>query len=199
MAIQKHTLIPDDARIFEGIRNRNKFFEDAFFIKYYDALLDYGQHKCNNDEKNQDIAQDLLQETIIITIENIRDGSLISNHEGHVLNWMKRTFSNQLSNWRRKRKKIHKVTDDAPIPEFLEEEAEKTPYPEILTQALEKLDKKCRDIIIAYYYGGMTMYELGEKFSYISSERNARQYKYRCMDKLKKKAEIILNNSSSKS
>jgi RNA polymerase sigma factor (sigma-70 family) len=202
VSVKKHILIPDDSRIFDGIKNLDKFYEDALYVKYYEEFLDYGQSKCNYTENSQDLPHDLVQDTFIIAIEKIRDGSLTSNHEGHVFNWLKKTFKNKLSNWRKKEGRLprNSTESEAPIPDFLkEEEEEEIPYIEILTKALEKLDNKCREVIIAFYYRNMSMRDLEKKFSYISSERNARQYKFRCMDKLKKKTDILLNDYHQKS
>ena len=174
-----------DSKICEHISKGDKIYEDMLYIKYREKLFNYGFYKC----KDKELTKDILQETIIISIENIRKEKFVPKHEGHVLNSMKRIFSNHLNNFRRKEKKTPKSVDiDVPIPDFLQEENEKTPYLEILKEQLEKLNKKCRDVIVAIYYKHLSMREILDLFPYIGSERGAIQYKYRCINKLKESA-----------
>ena len=171
-----------DLKICECISDGNKLYEDMLYIKYREKLFSYGFSKCHDIE----LTKDIMQEVVIISIENIRKEKFIPRHEGHLLNSMKRIFSNYLSNLRRKEKRIMKSDEtDVPIPDFLQEESEKTPYLEILIEELKKLNKKCREIIIAFYYKNLSMKEVSKLFPYITSERSAIQYKYRCFNKLK--------------
>ncbi len=183
---------PDDAKICQEIKNNNPntWFEDMLYIKYRDLLFEYGKTKCNNKEKAEDIAQDLVQEVIIISLEKIRDGKFKSKHEGHILNYMKKTFTNQLSNLRRKKKRLPTISENnIPIPDFLaeEEKEEKIPYLEIVREELKKLDEKCQELLIDFYYKKLSMQELEKLFSFVSnekslsSEKNARQYRHKCV------------------
>ena len=171
-----------DLKICECISDGNKLYEDMLYIKYREKLFNYGFSKCHDIE----LTKDILQEVVIISLENIREEKFLPKHEGHLLNSMKRIFSNYLSNLRRKEKMIPKSdVIDVPIPDFLQEESEKTPYLEILIEELKKLNKKCREIIIAVYYKHLSLKEVSKLFPYLTSERSAIQYKYRCFNKLK--------------
>lgn len=190
-------ILPEDAKIFQELKdkNPNRKFENVFYEKYRDKLFDYGLTKLNNKEKKEDISQDLVQQVIIISIEKIRDGSFVSNHEGHIFNFMKRTYTNKLGTWRRKKKKLPTSSEnDIPIPDFLINEEEKIPYLEIAKKELMKLDEKCQELLIAFYYYHFSMQELETEFPFISSVRNARQYKLRCLNKLRDSANRRLNN-----
>jgi len=62
-----------------------------------------------------------------------------------------------------------------------------------MREAFKSIDNNCKEILIAVYYKDYSMKDLENLYLYISSERNARQFKYRCLKKLRFEAEKRMN------
>ncbi len=195
--MRPYNILPIDAKILQGIRNNNTstIFENILYIKYRNKLFEYGKYRCNETEKAKDIAQDLVQDVIMVSIENIKSGKFNDEQENHVLYYMKRIFLNMLNNIRRDEDPVSGVNDyDIPIPDFLTDEEDEIPYLTIAREAFKKLEENCKKLILDVYYNHLTMKELENLYSFISSERNAREYKYKCMKKLRLYANKQLEN-----
>lgn len=177
-----------DTDLMVGILNGDNRAEDVFYLKYRTRLLRYANRLCRDPERSKDLVQD----AVIVMLSRLRNDKFHPAHEGHILNSMKTTVLFILNNQRRK--EVTKcelfdtdwIDDGDNIKESLFQAVE---------EALLVLDKKCRQLINSFYMKKMSMKEIATCFPNINTERYARQFKYRCTNKLKALSLQILQES----
>lgn len=138
------------------------------------------------NQGRQQEAEDLFQDGILILYEKLRSKEF-------VLRWSLKSFlygicRNQWLKRLRARKSflIRDVGDFLEnLPDIIEEEAE-LPDNEAVYQAIQQLQDPCFTLLIGYYYEKKTFEELARTLQYASSNV-AKQRKFRCLERLKKK------------
>jgi len=171
-----------DEHILIGIKSGIEYYENLFYLKYRDRLVRYAERICRDIMK----AEDLVQDTVIVTLFRLREGRIQIVQEGHLLNSMKRTLKNIYNNHLRKEKKwMYNSNIDMSIIELEESQDMKELLFETCEKALGIINEKCHDIILAVYYERLSMKEISNRFNNFKTARSVTTFKYKCKEKLK--------------
>lgn len=143
-------------------------------------------HVLSNNGSEQD-AEDIFQDALFIFIKNVlKPGfELMSKPETFLQGIVKNSWYSEL----RRRGKLPQgeVVEDL-TEDVSDSEAERRFS--MARTAFEILGEKCREILILFYYAGMSMSEIAVKVG-LSNDRVVKVQKYRCLDKAKQHYEEL--------
>ncbi len=185
-----------DDHILQGLRKGGKE-EDQCLRALYERERPKFRSFVLQNKGREDDASDLLQESIIVFYEQVKQGKFRgeSSISTYLHSIARRKWINRL-----KRKgveqrfidnlKAESEADKKHSPHNLDES-----YPEIMDEddkdeksklqlAMEKLDPKCREILELKWYQNHTMEEVAEIMGF-KNEQNARNKHYKCKNKLR--------------
>lgn len=180
----KHPKEIPDSEIYHGILEGSTKHKGYLYLKYSDDIMEYGHYRTRG--RNKELIEDLMHDTMITCIENIQNNAFTPDHEKHILKYLKKTFFYKFTNHLNSKKPALFDVINLPIPDSLDLEIDLLEMERKAKQALNIIREKCRIIIVSTTYDNLSMKALAEKYEFISSERNARQYKHRCMEDLRK-------------
>lgn len=139
--------------------------------------------RTNNGSPQE--AEDLYQEGIITLYEQVRKGNF--NMASSIKTYLYAICRNK---WLGKLKKQVPVTDVEEQLQQIPAEEPDTDAPYVddaaVKQALDGMGEPCRSIIVGYYYHKISLEQLAAKLNYASANV-AKQQKFRCIERLKKK------------
>ena len=144
---------------------------------------------ANNGTKED--AEDIFQDAFVVLYKNINTPAfaLTSSLKTYLQSVSKNLWYNVL----RQKNKYPLVNDSTEIPNTAEKTAE-ADY-KLAEMAFELLGKKCRQLLIAFYYKKESLSQIARSLSF-SSEQVARNQKYRCLRKAKENYAHLKNGSS---
>lgn len=176
-----------DEIIVAEIKNDSIKAENILYKKYYNSLFEFISKKCYY--ANTQDAEDLIQETMIDCIENIRDNRF--EHRGTLFAYISKICLYKWIKNNKDKKKLHLV---CPLDDIGDSpnDKEEFPYKKYAKIAFKELDDLCKNILILLYYRKRSYNEIFIKFSELGSESNVRKRKYKCMSKLRKTANNYL-------
>ncbi|MCX6182058.1 MAG: sigma-70 family RNA polymerase sigma factor [Bacteroidetes bacterium] len=164
--------------------------EDKALVKLY-KLYPSIQRFLMNNGASKDEALDVYQDALYILCKKVKEGYF--------------TLSAQLSTylysvckllWKQEQAKNSKTINiSIDLPE--EEQNNIAEYENKLTmaeQALENLGEKCIEILKAFYHQGMRMEKIAQVFGF-SSEKVAKNQKYKCLERAKLKYAELANTN----
>lgn len=171
-------------QFIDGLRTGNNEVLSALYKKYYNIVLKF----IVNNSGTQEAAQDIYQETIIVLYENVQKPGFELNCQlqTYIFSIAKRLWLKQL----KKSSKTFLFKEDGEnelvdvskeITEHLNKEVEL----DKLTQSLTELGEPCATLIKDFYVHKLSMDEIAEKFGYTNAD-NAKNQKYKCLQRLKK-------------
>lgn len=135
----------------------------------------------------QEEAEDLFQEGIIILYEKLRNKDFILQYS--LKSYLYGICRNRWLKGLRDRK-IITIRDSAEflenIPEIKEEEEATLPDDEELELVVAQLKEPCLSLLIGFYYKRMSLEQLARELHYASANV-AKQMKFRCLERLRKK------------
>ena len=143
-----------DFFLIQKIKKGDETAIDELVHKYYHSILQY----CRYHTFDQDMAEDLTQETFIKFFRNVSD----YRHMGKVINYLYVIARNLCIDYGRKQHEI--LIDDIGI---LENKKENSGLNNIeikidMEQALRKLPDEMREVITLYYFQGFSMVEIAK-------------------------------------
>ena len=171
-------------QFIDGLRTGNNEVLSALYKKYYNIVLKF----IVNNSGTQEAAQDIYQETIIVLYENVqRPGfELNCQLQTYIFSIAKRLWLKQL----KKSSKTFLFKEDGEnelvdVSEEITEHLNKEVELDKLTQSLTELGEPCATLIKDFYVHKLSMDEIAEKFGYTNAD-NAKNQKYKCLQRLKK-------------
>lgn len=156
MSFDQHTII-------ESVLRGNRDAYASIIDEYQSMVFRYTWQIV----KNQDIAEDLTQETFIKAYEKLHQYRTDAAFKG----WLLRIARNNAMNYFRKNKTQDvSLDEDNGLQEYLPETKSKSPdkaaidseKEEILNRAISQLSKEKREIILLHYYEEMSLAEIAE-------------------------------------
>jgi RNA polymerase sigma factor (sigma-70 family) len=170
-----------DEVLIQGLQNGSPKALEFIYSTYWPMIANFVRLNHGNLQE----AEDLYQEGIITLYEQVRKGNfqMSSSLKTYL-------YSICRNKWLSKLKKQVPITD---LEEHLqqipaEEPIAETPYLDevALKLAIEGLGEPCRTVIVGYYYHKLSLEQIAESLNY-SNANVAKQQKFRCVERLKKK------------
>lgn len=160
------------------IRNREKTLE-RIYAKAYPMVLHYvKQHSGTADD-----AKDLLQEAIILFYEKVvyDQLSLTASATTYIMAVCKNLWRRELEKRTRRQPLSPELTD-----QLTAEKSTDGKEPSFtITQFVEQLGERCKDILVSFYYLGHRMEQIAEQHHY-RNVRTATVQKFKCLERLRK-------------
>lgn len=173
-----------DEQFIEGMRNGKNEILEALYKKYYTIVLKF----IVNNSGSEQAAEDIYQETIIVLYENAQktEFKLSCQLQTYIYSIAKRLWLKQLKKNGKtflfKEEEENEVVD---IKEDLQSYEEKEKDFDKLNRSLEELGEPCSSLMKDFYVVKLNMEEIAEKYGYTNSD-NAKNQKYKCLQRLKK-------------
>lgn len=133
-----------------------EFQKEKIYRDYHDKVLGFLISKTSNYDLSEDICSDVFLKVY---------GKLdtFDEKKASLSTWIYTITNNTLTDFYRTRKVQEEIPEDINADYLVEEEVCNNEMLDILADALEKLDKRSRDIIILRYYSGKTLKEIAEQ------------------------------------
>lgn len=173
-----------DLEFVEGLRRGNSDVLNALYKKYYTIVLKF----IVNNSGSHEAAQDIYQETIIVLYENVRKPEFVlsSQLQTYIYSIAKRLWLKQLKqNGKTFLFKESEEDDVVDVSEDMAEHLEKEIAIEKMNKSLQELGEPCATLIKDFYVQKLSMDEIADKFGYTNAD-NAKNQKYKCLQRLKK-------------
>ena len=173
-----------DEEIIKGILNNENQAMDALYKTHYAMIFNL---IVNNSGSSQE-AKDIYQEAIIIFYNNITssDFSLECKIKTYLYSVARRLWLNELKH---KYKIVGNINDFEEVIEIEESEElkilEKEKKLKLMNSCLNELGEPCSSILKEFYINKVSMTEIAEMMGYTNSD-NAKNQKYKCLQRLKK-------------
>ena len=182
--MSKATAHLTDSDFIEGLRSGNNQVLAALYRKYYNNVLKF----IVNNSGSEEAARDIYQETVIVLYENVqRPGfELTCQLNTYIYSVAKRLWLKQLKkNGRTYLLKEEEESELADVTKDLTDYLQKEKDMEQMTLSLQNLGEPCQTLITDFYLKRLSMEEIAEKFGYTNAD-NAKNQKYKCLQRLKK-------------
>jgi RNA polymerase sigma factor (sigma-70 family) len=173
-----------DSQFIAGLREGNNEVLATLYKKYFKIVLKL----VVNNSGSSDSAKDIYQETIIVLYENVRKPEFVLNCQlqTYIYSVAKRLWLKQLKLRggtflirEEQRGEIADVTEDLTYHAQKEQEFEK------IHRSLSMLGEPCATLIQDFYVQKLSMESIADKFGYTNAD-NAKNQKYKCLQRLKK-------------
>lgn len=170
-------------RIISGIRQKDELALAALYKAHYAMIV---RLVCTNSGTEQE-ARDIYQEAVIVLYEKIQsvDFQLTCTIKTYVYAVCRRLWLKRLS----EKKRYLAWNGAAETFEGIEEEMQEIEEQEQSFQRMRTsllgLGEPCRTIIEDFYIHDLTMEAIRDKFGYTNAD-NAKNQKYKCLQRLKK-------------
>ncbi|MDQ3291376.1 MAG: sigma-70 family RNA polymerase sigma factor [Bacteroidota bacterium] len=170
-----------DEVLIQGLQNGSRQALEFIYSTHWPMIANFV--RLNNGSPEE--AEDLYQEGVITLYEQVRKGNFTMGSS--LKTYLYAICRNK---WLTKLKKQVPITD-------LEEHLHQIPTEETDTDvpfvddaalklAIEGLGEPCRSVIVGYYYHKLSLEQLADNLNY-SNANVAKQQKFRCVERLKKK------------
>jgi RNA polymerase sigma factor (sigma-70 family) len=172
-----------DAEFIEGLKTGNEAILKALYKKYYALVLKLVVGNSGSTEA----AQDIYQESIIVLYENVKKPGfeLSCQLQTYIYSVARRLWLKQL----RDNGHFAALKEDSDVAAEVDDEVDahnkKEAEIEKMTKSLDELGEPCKTIIRDFYVKRLSMEEISEKFGYTNAD-NAKNQKYKCLQRLKK-------------
>ncbi|MBX3165231.1 MAG: sigma-70 family RNA polymerase sigma factor [Bacteroidetes bacterium] len=173
-----------DLEFVEGLRCGDSHVLNALYKKYYTIVLKF----IVNNSGSQEAAQDIYQETIIILYQNVRkpEFELSAQLQTYIYSIAKRLWLKQLKkNGKTFLFSENQEEDVMDVSEDMTEYVQKEMDIEKMNKSLQELGEPCATLIKDFYVQKLSMEEIADKFGYTNAD-NAKNQKYKCLQRLKK-------------
>jgi len=173
-----------DAQFIQGLRLGNNEVLSALYKKYYTIVLKL----VVSNSGSSDEAADIYQETVIVLYENVQKPQFELNCQlqTYIYSVAKRLWLKQL----KKNGQTFLMREDgaetlADVSEDVDVHLKKESEFEKIEQSLSALGEPCGTLIKDFYVNRLSMDDIAEKFGYTNAD-NAKNQKYKCLQRLKK-------------
>lgn len=172
-------------KIIHQLRNGN---EERAFVKLYRLYPQIERHiLVNSGSKNE--AEDIFQEALIVLfnkVQTLKENPAI-NIEGFLVNTAKLLWNNEI-----RKKKVRQHSGDEKLATLEYEDdilacIEKEKKFREIELIIQKLGKKCREILEMFYFRNFSMDKIAKAFGY-KAVQSAKAKKYKCMEHARKMA-----------
>ncbi len=175
-----------EASLIAGIKAGNEEIMEYVYRQYYPMVA----HFVKNNRGNDNDAEDLYQESLLVVFQKIREGEEIQYLRTYVYSVCRLKWLNLLRYRRRHPENI--IDNYESVEVCLEDDENDTmPYQQAMQQALTQLDETCRQLLLAFYFEKLSMEAIASRFHY-NQANTAKSKKNKCMDRIRQQAQHIL-------
>jgi len=189
----KENIICTDKYILKMLNSRNESDNDKGLDCLYKICSRSIKKFILDNNGNEDDAMDVIQDSIIIFYEQIKNNNLTL--ECSVSTYL---YSVSRNLWLRKIKFNGRFTNDLSeyiyIDESITGEFDDDLREKEFLKLFNELAERCRDILIYFYYDKISMKDIMNKMNF-KSEQSAKNKKHKCLNYLK---DIVLKNKDFK-
>lgn len=195
MSVKKYI---NDTSLILGIKKEEEAALKQVYAAYYQMVR---RLVCQNSGNDED-AQDIYQEAIVVIYENIKANKLDdlnSSLKTYVYAVSRNIWYKKLREKKRLRLNfIETVEIDKKLNLNLNLDIDEEPnlnYEKAMKAAMIQLTGKCRNLLVSFYYEKLKMDEIAAKMG-IKNANTAKSMKNKCMNKIKSiaKKELFLMN-----
>ncbi len=174
----------NDQSIIEALRSSKR---DKALIKLYRYYPKVEKLILSKGGNKQD-AQDIFQEGLLVLCKRVKeqDFKLTSKAQTYLYSICRFLWKNELKKLNRKPKTEMVLELSSDEEESLEAILQKEEKIKIATQILSELGERCWRLLKLFYYQSLRMKEIAQKMGF-SSEKIARNQKYKCLERAKRK------------
>jgi RNA polymerase sigma factor (sigma-70 family) len=172
-----------DELIVEEIRKKNDIALKELYKTHYPMIVHL---VCSNNGSEQE-AKDIYQEAVIAFYERVQQPAftLTCKIKTYLYAVSRRLWLKKLAEKKRFNGSIDEVETFLGIEEEIKEVSERESRFKKMGIALEGLGEPCKSIIEDFYIADLSMEEISVKFNYTNAD-NAKNQKYKCLQRLKK-------------
>ena len=172
-----------DQQFLTDLQSPDKRKQDKALKYLYQQYYPIAEKWIVSYHGNLDV-KDLFQEAVIILYENVRSGQFKgkSSLKTYLMGIVKNRCKKRLEH-----KKYESLKEQHPIEEhsweLLEEEQQLERKRTLVMGCLDKLDQRCRELLLGCYFEGLSMKQLAIRLGY-ANDQVAKSKNYKCMKKL---------------
>lgn len=171
-----------DSEYLEGLRSNDQLALTSLYKKHFAVILKYVLNNSGTEEE----AQDIYQESIIVLYQNVQKPGFTLNCalQTYIYSVARRLWLKHLN----KHSNVYKLGEEDEVADVSSEIAEyeqKEVQISKMNESLEALGEPCKTLIQDFYVRHLSMEEIADKFGYTNSD-NAKNQKYKCLQRLKK-------------
>jgi len=154
-----------EVELLEGVKNK----DNAILEHLYETMTPVVYQDVMNNSGTEDEAKDLFQETMVVVIQNVRDGKYeAQNLKGYIKNVARNIWYKKLRKRDREvalQESNHEQEDHFTYDHYLdllayEEEIRK------LRQGLQQLGEPCYTVITRFYHEKYTLQAIAEEYNW---------------------------------
>jgi RNA polymerase sigma factor (sigma-70 family) len=149
-------------------------------------------HFVRNNSGNENDAEDIYQEGLLIVFQKIRNGEHIQYLKSFIYSVCRLKWMEKLRYRKRHAEKLVENHEFIAV-DIYSEEQEATPYQDTLQQAINELDEICKQLLLSFYFEKLSMEEIAARFGY-NQANTAKSKKNKCMDRIRERAKKILQS-----
>lgn len=184
--------------IIDLIRNGENQVIDDIYLKFRQPFVKWASWKYQIEEDN---AMEIFQYAVVIFYDNIVSGK-IDSLGCTIKTYLFAIGKNKIREQLRQNARSHPMAGSEILDKLISEEnyldhKEAYDYFEIVRKAMQQLGNPCGQILEYYYYYSMSMLEITKKMEYKNTD-TAKNMKYKCLKRLQRICNRILNTESVK-
>jgi len=175
--------VTTEQQLLQGLALNDRKAIEAIYRQHYNMV----QSLILNNNGTADDAKDVFQEAMIVLYEKVKSGSFELNCliKTYLYSVCRRLWLKRLSQLQRISPQVEKLEETVPVEEDLELHVQKDVDFQVMEKSMKNLGEPCKSLLEAYYIQKKNMVEIAENFGYTNAD-NAKNQKYKCLQRLKK-------------
>jgi RNA polymerase sigma factor (sigma-70 family) len=180
--VRNQTTLDQDIALLQGLSENDGASLEFIYIEYYPMV----EHMILRNNGSYDDAKDVFQEAVLVLYQKAQDPdfTLTARLKTFIYAISRRIW---LKKWEFDNKTIaipatHEVAD---LQDSIDDAIAKDDQFKQLEASLAHIGEPCKTILEDYYINRKNMQQIADKFGYTNAE-NAKNQKYKCLQRLKK-------------
>jgi RNA polymerase sigma factor (sigma-70 family) len=175
-------LMQSEEQVISGVKSGDDHVLKLLYLRCFPSV----QHLVTTNSGTTDEAEDVFQEAMVVLYRNLNDGmELTCQVKTYLYSVSRRLWLKELN----RRKGAARLED---VEEFIAlEDADVAGMTRAEHQfktmhaSLDELGEPCSELLKQFYIGGRSMQDIADAFGYTNAD-NAKNQKYKCLQRLKK-------------
>lgn len=174
----------EDNLIIRKILNGDESILEKLYLDYYPVILNFIIKNSGNEEE----AKDIFQESILVFYNQVKEKKLFltCSISTYIYSIARHLWLNELKSKNRNQLNIEEmetyiIIDDDEKNQIKKKEDDL----KLMNISLEELGEPCKSILYDFYIAKLKMEKIAQKMQYTNAA-NAKNQKYKCLQRLKK-------------
>lgn len=177
--------VPTDQMLLEGLKNNDGKAIRILYKSFFNVVLKFVISNSGTEQE----AKDIYQDSILVLYQNVfrDDFQLNCQLQTYLFSIAKRLWLKQIGKNSRFQslEKITGADAEVDVSNSLQYSENKELNFLRMEEGLNRLGEPCRTLITDFYYNKLNMEDIAVKFGYTNAD-NAKNQKYKCLQRLKK-------------